>query len=50
MISSNLIKLDDEMVIEIRQFDIFRKRTQRRTHRITEFGLDFSEKSSDEQR
>ena len=27
MISFNLIKLDDEMVIEIRQFDIFGKRT-----------------------
>ena len=25
MISSNLIKSDDEMVIEIRQFDILRK-------------------------
>ena len=26
-IFSNLIKLDDEMVIEIRQFDLFRKKT-----------------------
>ena len=33
-ISSNLIKSDDEMVIEIRQFDILRKRTQRRIHGI----------------
>ena len=30
----NLIKSDDEMVIEIRQFDIFRKKTQRVIHRI----------------
>ena len=33
MISSNLIKSDDELMIEIRQFDILRKRTQRRIHR-----------------
>ena len=26
-IFSNLIKSDDEMVIEIRQFDLFRKKT-----------------------
>ena len=30
MISSNLIKLDDKIVIEIKDFDILRKRTQRR--------------------
>ena len=29
MISSNLIKSDDEMVIKIRQFDDQRKRTRR---------------------
>ena len=34
MISSNLIKSDDESVIEIRQFDILRKRTRRRIHGI----------------
>ena len=34
MISSNLIKSDDEMWIEIRQFDIFGKKTQRRIHKI----------------
>ena len=33
MISSNMIKLNDEMVIEIRQFDILIKRTQRRKER-----------------
>ena len=34
MISSNLIKSDVEMVIKIRQFDIFGKRTRRRIHGI----------------
>ena len=34
MISSNLIKSDDEMVIEIGQFDILKKRTRRRIHGI----------------
>ena len=34
MIFSNLIKSDNEMLIEIRQFDIFGKKTQRRIHRI----------------
>ena len=34
MISLNLIKLDNEMMIEIRKFDILRNRTQRRIHRI----------------
>ena len=34
MISSNLIKSDDESVIEIGQIDILRKRTQRRIHGI----------------
>ena len=29
MISSNLIKLDDESMIKIRKFDILRKRTRR---------------------
>ena len=29
MISLNLIKLDDELMIEIRQFDILRKKTRR---------------------
>ena len=29
MISLNLIKLEDEMVIEIREFNIFTKRTRR---------------------
>ena len=33
-ISSNLIKSDDEMVIEIKQFDILRMRTQRQIHGI----------------
>ena len=33
-IASNLIKLDDKMVIEIRKFDIFGKRTQRRIQEI----------------
>ena len=30
MLSSNLIKSDDESMIEIRQIDILRKRTRRR--------------------
>ena len=34
MLSSNLIKSDDKSVIEIRQFDILRKRTRRRIHGI----------------
>ena len=34
MISSNLIKSDDESVIEIRQFDILGKRTRKRIHGI----------------
>ena len=34
MISSNLIKSDDESKIEIRQFDILRKRTRRRLHEL----------------
>ena len=34
IISSNLIKSDDEMVMDIRKFDILRKRTQRRIHGI----------------
>ena len=34
MISSNLIKSDDEMMIEIRQLDILRKKTRRRIHGI----------------
>ena len=34
MISSNLIKSDDEMVIEIGQFDILKNRTRRRIHGI----------------
>ena len=34
MISLNLIKSDDQSLIEIRQFDILGKRTQRRIHII----------------
>ena len=34
MISSNLIKSNDEMMIEIGQFDILRKKTRRRIHGI----------------
>ena len=34
MISSNLMKSDDESMIEIGDFDILRKRTQRRFHGI----------------
>ena len=34
MISSNLIKSDNESMIEIRQFDILRKRTRRRIQKI----------------
>ena len=34
MIFLNLIKSDNESMIEIRQFDILRKRTQRRIQRI----------------
>ena len=34
MISLKLIKSDDEMMVEIRQFDIFGKRARRRIHRI----------------
>ena len=34
MVSSNLIKLDNELMVEIGDFDILRKRTQRRFHRI----------------
>ena len=34
MISSNLIKSINEIVIEISQFDIFGKRTRRQIHRI----------------
>ena len=33
-ISLNLIKSDDKMVIEIRQFDLLRKKTQRGIHGI----------------
>ena len=47
----NLIKSGDEMWIEIRKFDIFEKKNQRRIHRIkiTDFGSRFAEKSSIEQ-
>ena len=34
MISSNLIKSDDESMIEIRKFDILRKLTRRQIHRV----------------
>ena len=34
MISSNLIKSNDEMLIEIGRIDILRKRTRRRIHGI----------------
>ena len=34
MISSNLIKSDDESMIEIRLFDLLRKRTRRPIHEI----------------
>ena len=33
-ISSNLIKSDNEMVMEIEKIDILRKMTRRQTHRI----------------
>ena len=51
MLSSNLIKSDDKSVIEIRQFDILRKRTRRRIHgiKINEFDFDFAEKLKIEQ-
>ena len=39
-ISSNLIKSDNEMVIEIRQFDIFGKRTRRQIHNQKLLNLD----------
>ena len=34
IISLNLIKSDDESMIDIRQFDILRKRTRRRIYEI----------------
>ena len=34
MISSNLIKSDNESIIEIGQMDILRKKTSRQIHRI----------------
>ena len=52
-ISSNLIKSNDKIMIEIRQFDILRKRiskTNPQNKKITEFGFDLAEKSSNEQR
>ena len=39
MISLNLIKSDDEMVIEIRKFDILIKRTRRRIHGTKNHGI-----------
>ena len=52
MISSNLIKSDDESVIEIRQFDILRKRIEDEStkSKISELDFDFMEKSKIEQR
>ena len=44
----NLIKSDDELVIEIRENGGFRKITQRQIHGITRFGLVFAEKSRSE--
>ena len=46
----NLIKSHNELVIEIRENDRFRKITQRRMHRIkiTRFGLVFAEKLKSE--
>ena len=51
MIFSNLIKSDSKMWIEIGEFSIFGKKTQKRIHRIkiTEFGSRFEEKSLNEQ-
>ena len=37
MISSNLIKSDDESVIEMGKIDILRKRTQRQIHGIKNY-------------
>ena len=34
MISSNLIKSDDEMMIDSKKFDILRRKTRRRIHEI----------------
>ena len=50
MISSNFIKSDDEMVIEIRQFDIFERGLEDESmeSKSTEFGFDFAKKSSNE--
>ena len=39
MISLNLIKLDDESVIDIRKFDILRKRNQRRIEGIKIYSI-----------
>ena len=46
----NLIKSDNELVIEIRENGRFRKITQRRIQesKITRFGLVFAEKSKSE--
>ena len=46
MISSNLIKSDDELMVEIGGNGRLRKRTSRRFHRIKiiEFDFDFAEK------
>ena len=51
MISSNFIKSDDEMVIEIRKFVFLEIGVKDKTaeSKITRFGSDFAEKSSNEQ-
>ena len=52
MISLNLIKSDNESMIEIGKIDILRKRIEDESmeSKITEFGFDFVDKSSNEQR
>ena len=44
MISSSLIKLDDELMMEIGENGRLWKRTSKRFHRIIEFDFDFAEK------
>ena len=51
IISLNLIKSDNESVIQIGKIDIFRRGLKEKSmeSKITQFGLDFAEKSSNEQ-
>ena len=52
MISSNLIKSDNEAMIGIGKFDIYERGLENESteSKITQFGFDFLEKSLNEQR